>query len=241
MESTRTPNADQRGAAVAVGRRASIDMTGRRKANQQPAEPRQITLPTSRSVQGHEVGVLALLRSLELRRPMNLPEATFVAEVQASRLLKLARLTQPPTPTELISELPRVRVHADPDLPVSGAAHWVNGRWLLSINSSKPAVWQRFHLFHAYKHVLDHRHRSLLYQDRPEVFSDDLAELAADAFAAALLMPGPWIHEQWEANHRRVSDLAKLFQVSEQAMAYRLEDLGLRPTMPNEHDTKEVA
>ncbi len=113
-------------------------------------------LPTSRAASGQERGVLAILRSAMPRRLLNSQEAELVAELQANRLLELAGMPQPPVPNELITELPRIAVRLDPNLPVSGCAQWVSGRWLLSINASEPWTRQRFSLAHEFKHVLDH-------------------------------------------------------------------------------------
>ena len=67
-----------------------------------------------------------------------------------------------------------------------------------------------------------------MYDDTPEQTSDEQAELAADAFAAALLMPPSWVNQAWRDGRRRVGDLANLFQVSPQAMTRRLHKLGFR-------------
>ena len=195
-------------------------------------------LPTSRYARGQELGVLAGLRSLAPRHALSLDEAEQLAEAQAEQLLRLARLTAPPTPSALITELPRVLVRVDVDLPASGGTHWVNGRWLLLINGSEPATRQRFSLAHEYKHALDHRHRSLLYQDRGRTSAETQAELAADEFAAALLMPRSWVLAAWNRGHQRLSTLAHLFDVSPHAMARRLQTLELRPAFANRYDRK---
>jgi hypothetical protein len=186
------------------------------------------SLPTSRHASGQELGILSALRSLAPRRALSSVEAEQCAETQADRLLTLAGLTTPPTPSELIAELPRVLVRIDSDLPTSAATQWVNGRWLLLINGSEPIERQRFSLAHEYKHALDHRHHDLLYVDRPGFSANDQAEQAADAFAAAVLMPAAWVERAWADGIRRLSDLSSLFQVSPRAMVRRLERLDLR-------------
>jgi len=195
-------------------------------------------LPTSRYASGQEFGIMAGLRSMAPRRAISLDDAEQLAEAQAEQLLRLARLIAPPTPTTLISELPRVLVRVDVDLPASGGTHWVNGRWLLLINGSEPATRQRFSLAHEYKHALDHRYRSLMYQDRGSTGADTQAELAADEFAAALLMPRRWVLDAWNRGQQRLSELAGLFEVSPQAMSRRLQTLGLRPPFMNRYHQK---
>jgi hypothetical protein len=171
--------------------------------------------------------VLAILRAKAPHRALTVQEAAQVAEWQATALLDLAGLSAPPTPASLISELPRVLVHTDVDLPVSGCTSWQNGRWLIVLNGAEPLVRQRFSLAHEFKHAIDHRFRDELYVDRRGLSATAQAEQAADYFAASLLMPKRWLYSAWAAGHQRVSDLSRLFGVSPQAMARRLQHLNL--------------
>src|SRR5918994_291719 len=102
------------------------------------------SLPTSRLAPQQERAVLAVLRSKAPRRSLSSAEAAQIADWQATTLLELAGLTGPPTPSSLISELPRVLVRTDVDLPVSGCTSWQAGRWLIVINGSEPYARQRF-------------------------------------------------------------------------------------------------
>lgn len=191
--------------------------------------PHQRRLATARGQSNAERGVLAILRGLCPRRSLQPSEAIIVAELQANRLLELAGLYDAPVPAALITDLPRYVVHRDDDLPVSGSAQWVNGRWLLTICGSEPWQRQRFSLAHEFKHTLDHRHLGVIYRDRPGLSAAEQAELAADQFAACLLMPKTWVKRAWADGIQRVSDLADLFEVSAPAMSRRLDALGLRP------------
>ncbi|MCA1705631.1 MAG: ImmA/IrrE family metallo-endopeptidase, partial [Actinobacteria bacterium] len=148
---------------------------------------------TSRRLPNPERGALAILRSLAPRRHLSLHEAAFIGELQAYRLLELAGLGNAPVPSDLILDLPRLEVHHDLDLPVSGTTHWLNGRWIITVNASEPLARQRFTLAHELKHVIDHRHRDVLYADLPACSVDLQTERAADNFAACLLMPKRWV------------------------------------------------
>lgn len=183
-------------------------------------------LPTSRAASGQERSVLAILRSLVPRRLLTIHEAELVAELQANRLLELAGLRQAPIPNELITDLPRLSVRLDPDLPVSGSAQWVRGRWLVSINASEPWRRQRFSLAHELKHVLDHPLVDIAYAG-PEA-----AEHVADVFAACLLMPRREVKRMWGERMQSLSALAEHFGVSERAVAVRLQALDLRVAVP---------
>jgi hypothetical protein len=188
----------------------------------------RMALPTSRAAPHGERAVLAILRAKAPHRALDLREAARVAEWQAITLLELAGLSEPPTPASLITELPRVLVRSDVDLPVSGCTSWQNGRWVIILNAAEPLVRQRFSLAHEFKHAVDHRFRHELYVGRPGLSAEVQAERAADYFAACLLMPRRWIYRAWTGGHQRISELSRMFSVSPQAMARRLEYLGLR-------------
>ena len=80
---------------------------------------------------------------------------------------------------------------------------------------------------HEFKHVLDHPFISYLYPSTFTTDADRQAELAADYFAACLLMPKRLVKRLWGEGVQRTTDLANAFGVSEVAMRYRLEQLGL--------------
>lgn len=183
-------------------------------------------LPTSRAAKAQERGVIAILRSLVPRRLLSTAEAQRITELQANRLLELAGLPQAPIPNELVTELPRVAVRLDPDLPVSGSAQWIGGRWLLSINASEPWTRQRFSLLHELKHVLDHPRVNEIYA------GEEQAEFLADYFAACVLMPRSYVKRAWGDGVQNLAALSNHFGVSERAMALRLQHLGLRSPQP---------
>lgn len=179
-------------------------------------------LQTSRRATRPERNVLGILRGLAPRRRLSVREAQIVAELQANRLLELAGAREAPVPTELITELPRIAVQLDCDLQASAMTQWLNGRWLIALNSAEPRSRQRFSLGHETKHVIDHRHIELMYATQAE------AEAVAEYFSACLWMPKRLVHKAWAAGTQSVSELARLFQVSPAAMSRRLQHLGLR-------------
>ena len=62
--------------------------------------------------------------------------------------------------------------------------------------------------------------------DSVEITQERLKEIEANQFAAALLMPERLIRQSWQ-DRPSISKLARLFQVSEEAMGYRIASLGL--------------
>ncbi len=176
---------------------------------------------------------LTTLRALVPRRTLTASESLTIAELQANRLLELFSISGPRVPTELITELPRIEVRLDLDLPVSGSTHWKRGRWIITLNANEPGARRRFSLMHEFKHILDHTTKQYLYGD---VANDhhvaQLAERSADQFAASLLMPKRWIKREWFDAGQRISVAARRFDVSPRALTVRLWLLGIGPEVP---------
>lgn len=124
-----------------------------------------------------------------------------------------------------------ISVMADPNLGASGhyepTSEKVNGP-LITYNPTEHTVRQRFTIAHELgHHALEHGPRD---RDTPEnftMFFSDPKEVAANRFAAQLLMPSDYVHAAVQV--RGITDLGKLaslFNVSKVAMRYRLKDLG---------------
>lgn len=174
-----------------------------------------------------EQSVLALLRSLVPQRPLNHHESLRIAELQANRLLEHFQIRTTAVPSELIADLPRIRVAFELLRPVSGAAHWSGRYWVISLNAADHPRRQRFSLAHEFKHIVDHTTKDWLYFDRPGMSAHQQAEKVADYFAACLLMPKRIVKRLFGEGHQDVHELADLLQVTPAAMSYRLDQLGL--------------
>jgi Zn-dependent peptidase ImmA (M78 family) len=180
-----------------------------------------------RGASAHEQSVLAFLRALVPSRPLTPSEGLRLAELQANHLLHHFEIETNAVPEQIISELPRIRVIREDGLPVSGAAHW-NGRyWIITVNADEPMFRQRFSVMHEFKHVLDHTTKQFLYHDRPFHTADEQAERVADYFAACLLMPKRVVKRLWCQGNQNMTELAKMLFVSNRALHYRLDQLGL--------------
>jgi Zn-dependent peptidase ImmA (M78 family) len=170
---------------------------------------------------------VAELRRLAPRRPLPPWTARSVAERQASRLLRLSGVSEPPVPEFVIEDLPRVEVHYRARRGLSGTTKWSDGRWVILINRSDTWGRQRFSLAHEFKHLLDWPQADDLYRDgfRSAHFQ---RERAADAFAATFLMPKTWLKRAfYDQGIRDEFQLARYFQVSVAAMRFRLDELKL--------------
>jgi Zn-dependent peptidase ImmA (M78 family) len=180
----------------------------------------------------HPQSIIRQLRSLIPLRPLEEHEARGVAERQAIKLLQLLGQHEPSVNVGLIAELPRVEVKVEPNLHtggISGFSQWSRGRWLIVVNRDDSPTRRRFTLSHEFKHVLDHPFVSVIYSELGENAADrDRAtEQICDYFAGCLLMPRNWIKRAWANGVQDQAALAAMFDVSEAAMAVRLQQIGL--------------
>jgi Zn-dependent peptidase ImmA (M78 family) len=174
-----------------------------------------------------ERSVLALLRGLVPRRPLSSYEALRIAELQANRLLEHFQIPSGRVPSEIVSELPRIKVVREPNLPISGAAHWDGHHWLITLSADEHRLRQRFSLMHEFKHVIDHTTKQYLYRDTSFQTAAAQAERVADYFAACLLMPKRAVKSLWCQPQQSIDKLAERLHVSQAALRYRLDQLGL--------------
>jgi Zn-dependent peptidase ImmA (M78 family) len=158
-------------------------------------------------------------------------EAFRIAELQAVRLRQLLEATEAAFDVTDLSQLPRIIVTRDPNLPSSGMALWSNGAWRIMINSSESQTRQRFSTVHEFKHVLDHSSKHELYGPAHS-FDAELAERVADHFAGCVLMPKVLLKRHFGEGPRDVRSLARTFGVSPAAMRVRLRQLGLVEELP---------
>jgi Zn-dependent peptidase ImmA (M78 family) len=170
----------------------------------------------------HEArSVLASLRSLIPQRATDFDEAKKIAELQANRLLGLFEITVGAVPSEIVRNLPRIRVVYE-DLPVSGASHWSGMHWIITLNKGEAPVRQRFTLMHEFKHIIDHGRAHLLYISNSRHSAAEQAERAADHFAGCVLMPKRLLKGAWTRGLQTSSELARHFAVSIPAVEVRL-------------------
>lgn len=85
---------------------------------------------------------------------------------------------------------------------------------------------------HEFKHVIDHDGIGYLYPDAGHLDSARRAELAADYFAACILMPKKLVKRRFGEGLHDVGDLAAEFGVSPVAMRYRLHQLRIVEPAP---------
>jgi len=167
-------------------------------------------------------------------------------EREAAQVLEVHGITRPPVPITWIAKRLGFKLVYEPfDGDVSGMLYreQEGGNPVIVINTSNANVRQRFTIAHEIgHHVL---HDDTLFIDKPVAvrFRDSRSSLAisqeeiqANKFAASLLMPEAWVIEEANRELARDSDiageelverLARTFDVSRQAIEFRLADLGI--------------
>ncbi len=110
---------------------------------------------------------------------------------------------------------------------------------LIAVNSTHGPHRQRFTLGHELGHwLLGHQDAvdNELYRNELASRGESTVEIEANAFAAALLMPEDWLREDLAAgvldpmDEEQIDSLARRYNVSPQAMTFRLINLNLMRT-----------
>lgn len=164
------------------------------------------------------------------------------AEERATVILAEAGVDAPPVPVAAIASSLGAEVSYAPfEGEVSGMlARGDHGAAVIGVNSAHANTRQRFTVAHEIAHLVMHPGTRMFIDRFVRVNWRDgksnLEEVEANAFAAQLLMPKDLVLEQVgkavNAREQVTPDalarmLAKAFQVSPQAMSYRLENLGI--------------
>ncbi|GAB3910106.1 ImmA/IrrE family metallo-endopeptidase [Mucilaginibacter boryungensis] len=169
-------------------------------------------------------------------------------EGQIDSMLNQAGITNAPVPIESIAKSQGVQVVAyDLGNEISGVLVIDEGSGTIGYNQDHPPVRQRFTIGHELGHYMLHvpRNKSKeLFVDKdfivkfrsqkPYTQTEIRHEQEANAFAAAILMPKTFIIKEARnpkyANYsetKLIEELAKVFDVSVQAMTYRFADINL--------------
>jgi Zn-dependent peptidase ImmA (M78 family) len=167
------------------------------------------------------------------------------AENKAVEVLRRHNVTSLPVPIEQIAQAEGaqiVRQHFDGDQ--SGFVYQDGRIKIIGINSATSHRRQRFSIAHELGHMLMHQNDAVLVdrivqihnRDHTSSLAIDPVEIQANAFAAAALMPSDHVIKHVQdildllgsvSRERLVSDLAQAFDVSSEAMGYRLINLGV--------------
>lgn len=164
------------------------------------------------------------------------------AKRKAAELLSLAKVKSAPVKVDKLAKILNATIHYEKlDDEISGmVTRTGNGTAVIGVNTFHPPVRQRFTIAHEIGHLV--LHEELLHIDRkfPIALRDTTASLGTDSneieanqFAAELLMPSALLEADVQALMAKgvdpddaVTKLALKYDVSSQAMAIRLTNLG---------------
>lgn len=149
-------------------------------------------------------------------------------------------IRQVPVPVEEIAEQLNIRVKRAPSNEFSGMLLRKDGKALIGINSDESSVRQRFTIAHELGHFFLHPAKDVFVDYRDNHYKGNegdpvrnLKERTANVFASAFLIPRKLIIEDVSRIIKEgifeseVIALARKYEVSREAMNYRLLNLGL--------------
>lgn len=158
----------------------------------------------------------------------------------AAELLEEAEVTRAPVPVDKVARRQGFRLYYERlDTDLSGFYVRNGDDRIIGVNGHHPSVRQRFTVAHELGHALlegtAHHDRVFRFRDPRSSQGIDPEEVAANTFAAELLMPEDWITDRWLGltsggeltDEEAAKQMAKEFGVSSQALTIRLSTLGL--------------
>lgn len=167
-------------------------------------------------------------------------------EAAAKRLLAETGINEAPVPVERLARNAGAVLSYQPfdSEDISGLLYRSPGTApIVGVNSSNPKVRQRFTVAHELGHLKLHEGHELIierlvrlnFRDATSSTATNQQEIEANRFASELLMPAELLERALQAlvESRPLSDtelvrrLARRFEVSQQAMEYRLANLGM--------------
>jgi Zn-dependent peptidase ImmA (M78 family) len=170
------------------------------------------------------------------------------AEREAQQVLAELGIYKPPIPVERIAEQLGATLTYEPfEGNVSAMLYRDSARTVIGINANHVRTRQRFSIAHEVGHlrlhpgrpvILDHLVR-INFRDETSSQATDQEEIAANAFAAELLMPEALVVREVErhlglvgtSDAKLINELTRTFDVSKDAMGFRLANLASITTM----------
>ncbi len=165
---------------------------------------------------------------------------------EAQKLLKSARIDSPPVSVDRIAAKLKAQLSFEPfegKDDISGILYRDELQTVIGINSTHSKARQRFTIAHEIGHLVLHKGELFVdqtvrvnFRDKRSSLAEDQQEIEANKFAAELLMPPEMIRREVvkciakkkvATDMHLITELARVFEVSEQAMGYRLFNLGI--------------
>lgn len=167
-------------------------------------------------------------------------------EKKARSILEDLNISEPPVPVEMIAKKMGAKLTFEPfegKDDISGMLFRDGEINIIGINSSHPNTRQRFSIAHEIGHLVLHKKKLFIdkvvkidFRDTTSGMAIDKNEIAANAFAAELLIPRDFVQREIRREISKqnnvtgkealIQKLSNTFDVSTQAMEYRLINLG---------------
>jgi len=157
-------------------------------------------------------------------------------------LLTAHQIKEPPVPVERIAVAKGARIfYQSLEDEMSGFLYRDKAQAVIGINTHHPAVRQNFTTAHELAHLLLHDQEQFhidgkfRFRLKDDVSTQNDAEREANIFAASLLMPERFLRadlldeEFVDLDDDSLSELARTYGVSTQALVIRLKNLGYIP------------
>jgi Zn-dependent peptidase ImmA (M78 family) len=164
-------------------------------------------------------------------------------ETCTTNLLRQFSINELPIPIKKLAKEMGLTVRPHDFGPnVSGMLMIDKGKGIIGYNPLESVVRQRFTIAHEIGHYELHRvgneifvdnHFKALFRDEKSSSGQDKQEKEANAFASSILMPSDKLAEKIKemdfdlGDETAMKELAKIFDVSIQAMSFRISDLEL--------------
>lgn len=161
-------------------------------------------------------------------------------ELQAELVLNRLNIKTLPVPVEEVANSYQIKISRAPNNDFSGMLIRKDGLALIGVNSDESSVRQRFTLAHELGHFFLHQKQDAFidYRDNKKDVMRTPRERQANMFAAAILMPRQLLLKDFKFAAQEgfdeedevsslIHDLAKKYDVSEDAMRFRLMNLKL--------------
>jgi|SRR5437899_8810908 len=172
-----------------------------------------------------------------------MPRLTSQLRIQqeVARLLKRCQINKPPVKVEDVARDLGAVIRFQPyEDNISGVLYRDESNTIIGVNSLHHPNRQRFTIAHEVGHLVLHeievhvdKGYRMVFRDKVSAQAADPAEIDANRFAAELLMPATFLRQDARLylhdveDDRELKQLAKIYGVSTQAMAYRIGHLAL--------------
>lgn len=158
-----------------------------------------------------------------------------IIEEKAEKILSQIGINAAPVDVSNIAKRANILIKHAPSKEFSGLLYRKDNTAYMAISSSESDVRQRFTIAHELGHFYLHPQKDTFveYRDNEKNIVRGYKEVQANQFAAALLIPRKLLEKdvkslnETEITKKTLDFLAKKYQVSDEAMTYRLINLNL--------------